>query len=231
MDKHFSDLPTTPMPMVRPPRPSRPSRKLWLLVFLIASVLVIVGVGVGVVVALKTPTHTLARGTVTAVSMSNSSTATVVGNSQTIGVATSTATVGASVTAGARATATPHPGQSASTHGRPRLGGPLTDFVGKYGTPTSEGDANSLNFWTGTNQTIDLNVNGNDQGNIAQIAVLGADTWTATQTQSYCAQFLPDGAVQTSSSASLITYSSSAGTVDLELPSATSCSLAFARAK
>ena len=109
------------------------------------------------------------------------------------------------------------------------LGGPLTDFVGKYGAPSNQGDTDGQNFWIGTDQSIDLNVNGNDQGKAEQVTVLGEDTWTTSQTQVYCAQFLPDGAVQSSSSATLITYSSSAGTVDLRLSSASSCSLTFAR--
>jgi hypothetical protein len=106
----------------------------------------------------------------------------------------------------------------------------LTDFIGKYGTPSNQGDTSGLNFWTGTDQTIDLNVNGNEQGKAEQVTVLGADNWTTSQTQTYCEQFLPTGAAQTSSSATLITYSSHAGTVDLKLLSASSCSLSFARA-
>lgn len=224
MDKQFSDLPTTPVPVVRPPR-SR--RKLWLLVLVVVCGLVVVGAGVGFVVMLGAPSHTQARGTTSGAQP----TAPAVGGGQVAGTATvrSTATSGRSTTPGVVPTSRPHTGQPGVTHGRPRLGGPLTDFTGKYGSPSSQGDTNSLNFWTGPDQTIDLNVDSNEQGNVAQVTVLGADTWTTTQTQSYCEQFLPDGAVQTGSSANLITYHSSAGTINLKLPSATSCSLAYAR--
>src|SRR5262249_49846861 len=127
------------------------------------------------------------------------------------------------------ATATPRTGSASVTHGRPHLGGPLTDFVGKYGTPDNQGDASGLNFWTGADQSIDLNINSDDQGSVTQVIVLGSSTWTTSQTQSYCQQFLPDGATQTGSSANLLTYSSRAGTVDLKLSSTTSCSISFAR--
>lgn len=225
MNKQFSDLPTTPMPVARPPR-SR--RKLWMLVVFVVCGLVVVGSGVGFVVMLGVPSHTQARGTTPGAQQ----TAPVAGNGQATATATALATVasGRSTTPGVVPTSRPHAGQPGVTHGRPRLGGPLTDFTGKYGAPSSQGDTNSLNFWTGPDQTIDLNVNSNEQGNVAQVTVLGADTWTTTQTQSYCEQFLPDGAVQTGSSSNLITYHSSAGTIDLKLQSATSCSLSYARA-
>lgn len=225
MDKQFSDLPTTPVPVVRPPR-SR--RKLWLLVVCVVCGLVVVGAGVGFVVMLGAPSHTQARGTTSGAQR----TAPAGGSSQAASstTASSTAPSGRSTTPGVVPTSRPQTGQPGVTHGRPHLGGPLTDFTGKYGSPSSQGDANSLNFWIGPDQTIDLNVNSNEQGNVAQVTVLGADTWTTAQTQSYCEQFLPDGAVQTASSSNLITYHNSTGTIDLKLPSATSCSLAYTRA-
>ncbi len=223
MDQQFPDLPTTPMPVARPPRKRR---KLWVIALAIVGVALIVGIGAGIVVNVLSPSRSQASHIAQA-SGANATSQSSQNQSTTVA---STATAGATSTLRVTPTTKQQRGQSSSPHGRPRLGGPRTDFFGKYGSHSDQGDTSSVNFWTGTDQTIDLNVNGNDQGNVAQVTVLGADTWTASQTQSYCKQFLPAGATQTSSSANLITYSSHAGTVHLNLQSATSCSLVFARA-
>ena len=115
-----------------------------------------------------------------------------------------------------------------TTSGRPHLGGPFSDFVGKYGSPTSQGDGNSQEFWVGPEQTIEISVVRNDQGEVTQLTILGPNTWNAQQTQSYCIQFLPDGATQFQTANNLIEYHSSAGEIVLNLQT-TSCTLSFAR--
>lgn len=222
MNKPFSDLPTTPMPVARPPRRRR---KAWLIVLALVGVALIVGVGAGIVVNILSPSHSQASHTPPA----NGATATAQSeqNQSTGSGASVTMTAGTTSTPSSAPASTPQPGPPSITHGRPHLGGPFSDFVGKYGSPGAQGDANGQEFWVGPNQTIDITVGQNEQGKVTQLEVLGSDSWDQQQAKSYCAQFLPDGATQTSSAANLVEYRSSLGQVDLSLQN-TSCSLAFA---
>lgn len=221
MNRQFHDLPTTPMPAIKSPRQSR---RPWLLAILAVSVLLALGLAVGIVINLSAPSrsrasHAQPGGTVTAVQS---------GQTPGTNLTTATARAGATSTPNVGVASTPQSGQASTTHGRPHLGGPFSDFVGKYGIPSSQGDANSQEFWVGPDQAIDINVSQNEQGKVTQIQVLGSDTWNEQQTRSYCMQFLPDGATQFSATNNVIKYHSSAGEIDLNLQT-TSCSLSFAQ--
>jgi hypothetical protein len=111
------------------------------------------------------------------------------------------------------------------THGRPHLGGLFSDFVGAYGKPTVQGDSNSQNFLTGSNQTIDINAIKNEQGIVTQLTILGPNSWDTQQTQSDCIQFLPANAVQFNATSTMLAYHSSVGDVLLQLQSASACLL------
>lgn len=228
MDDHFPNLPTMPMPSVKPPRKRR---ILWLVVLLIVSLLLVFGIGASILGKILGP----ARSQI-------SSTQTI-----RVGIATQTGQVGATATpttltapAGTptqitptpkpiqRPTPTPTPPLSSVTHGRPHLGGLFSDFVGAYGTPTDQGDSSSQNFLTGPNQTIEISALKNEQGVVTQLNILGPTSWTSSQTQNYCVQFLPDNTVQFNTSGNITEYHSSAGDVTLQLQSSSVCLLSFA---
>lgn len=228
MDNHFSDTPTMPMPVARP---FRKRRRSWLIALLIVGTLLVIGIGasiLGNIFGLPLLPGSKARqiqatGTVTATQTGQLTNAATPAGSPTQGTSPSAHTTPAPVS-----TPTPNLALPSVTHGRPHLGGPFSDFVGKYGTPGNQGDGSSQNFWTGSDQSIDINVTRNEQGKVTQLNILGSTSWDAQQTQNYCTQFLPDGAVQASASGNQIQYHSSAGQVMLNLQ-APSCSLSFAK--
>ena len=219
-------LPTTPMPVARPPR--RRHRP-WLIALVIVGIVLVIGIGasiLGNVMGLPLIPGSKAR------QAQATGTATYSQTGQLTSAATPTqnptgSTTPSSHTAPA-ATATPNPALPSVTHNRPHLGGPFSDFIGKYGTPANQGDGSGQNFWTGSDQSIDINVARNEQGKVTQLNVLGSASWNAQQTQNYCAQFLPDGAAQTSTSGNQIEYQSTAGKIVLTLQTP-SCSLSFAK--
>lgn len=221
MENNVPDLPTVPMPIAKPLK-KRPKTKLWLLGALIAVILALVlGIGIGNML-LKSPTGNshAQRATSTSIALQHgqpTSTVTV-----TSSQATATAIVGGTHTHNP----TPIVGAPSVTHGRPHLGGPFSDFVGKYGTPASQGDGSGEDFWVGTDQSIDINASRNEQGEVIQLDVLGPLSWTTQQATSYCTQFLPDGAVQSSATATQVDYRTSAGNVELTLQTH-SCLLVF----
>jgi hypothetical protein len=222
MDNHLPDLPTEPVPAVHQPRKRRRPWLLALLGLVGLLILCLVIAIIGSIVGLPISPSGHARGAPGAQGAQPGSPGSA-GSSSTP-LATQTASPTATVPPGA----TPQTGQPGVTYGRPHLGGPFSDFVGKYGPPTNQGDANSQNFWVGTDQTIDINVLTNALGVVTQLDVLGPDAWNAQQAAGYCVQFLPDKAVQFSATATQREYHSSVGTVVLTLQ-AHSCLLALAR--
>lgn len=227
MENNFPDLPTTPMPVARPQK-KRP--KPWLLVALIVGVLLLLlGVGiVGTLLSSSSPSSRASGATSTATAPQSGQPTNTAIATATSAQATSTSTSTAGVTHTSAPTPTPIIGAPIATHGRPHLAGPFSDFVGKYGTPTNQGDGSGENFWVGTDQSIDINVSRSDQGEVTQLNVLGPLSWNAQQAQSYCAQFLPDNAVQSNATSTQIDYHSSSGDVVLTLQ-AQSCLLSLAR--
>lgn len=221
MDNHLPDLPTEPVPAVhRPRRRRRP----WLVALLALAGLLILGL---VVVALGnmfglplSPSGHAKLAAGTPVAQPGSP-----GTSGSLPASRATQTASASATS---QSATPQVGQPGVTYGRPHLGGLFSDFVGKYGPPTNQGDADSQNFWVGADQTIDINVLSNAQEMVTRLDVLGPGTWNAQQAGDYCVQFLPDKAVQFSATTTQREYHSSVGTVVLTLQTE-SCVLSLAR--
>lgn len=96
----------------------------------------------------------------------------------------------ASPTSVPTATPTSASTQVVVTYGRPRLGGPLSDFVGKYGVPTVEGSFTDGDIEMGP-QT--------DDNNIVQSVTAGpcnnCSSWGLYQARDYCLQFMPPKAV------------------------------------
>ena len=223
MDKQFPDMPTVPMPVARP---ERIRRKPWLIILIVVGFLVILGIGVSVLNKISGTTHpqTSNRAQATGIAATQTGQS---ANTATAGNTTGTPASSQATAPAQRSTPTPTPPLSSISHGRPHLGGPFSDFIGAYGQPTPQGDSNSLNFWTGPNQSIDINAQRNEQGIVTQLNILGPNTWNIQQTQSYCIQFLPDNAVQFSATGNLIKYHSNSGDVALNLQ-VSSCLLSFA---
>jgi|GEM_PF-2891908 len=220
VNKQFSDMPTTPMPSVKV---SQNSRRRWLMIGTVVGVLIALCVGILLVRAMNTGKPSLSQAGSTAAQ----ATGTAIEVQSTLHpVSTSTSTGGPAY--GSPASPTPNLAQPGVTHGKPHIGGPFSDFRGEYGTPTSQGDSTNEEFWVDPQQTIDITVAQNDQGEVTQLTVLGPDTWNEQQAQSYCTQFLPDGATQFQTTSNQIDYHSSVGTIVLSLQS-TSCSLSLAR--
>ncbi len=104
----------------------------------------------------------------------------------------------------------------AATHGTPQIGALLSDFVGKYGQPVSQGIGNSQNFYADTAQTITLNVSTTGQKQqVTQINFIGPDTWSDTQTKTFTTQYLPSDAVEFNTVDNLTDYHSSVGEIVL----------------
>lgn len=100
----------------------------------------------------------------------------------------------ATPTRGVPPTATPAPTKKAvsvsTTHGRPHLGGPVSDFFGKYGASqnTQPGSASWL-----LNDTDILLLHFDAQGVVNYINYSGPDTWSKEQYTSYLLTFAPSG--------------------------------------
>ncbi len=223
MDNHLPDLPTVPVPAIQR---ARRWRRPWLLALLALAGFLILGL---IVVALGNfgglPLSPFGHaqgvtGTPTAQQGAPGTTGPLPASQQTPTASTSATP--------ASHGATPQTGRPGVTYGRPHLGGPVSDFVGKYGLPGEQGDTDSQNFWVGPDQTIDINVLSNVQGMVTRLEVLGPDSWTVQQAEAYCVQFLPGGAVQFSATATQREYHSSVGTVVLTLQTH-ACVLSLAR--
>ncbi len=118
----------------------------------------------------------------------------------------------------------------AATHGIPQVGGPMSDFVGKYGQPISQGDANSQNFYTDNTQTIIVNVRPSGQNQqVTYLSVLGPDSWSDDQTKTSCMQYLPSDAVEYNAVDSLTDYHSSVGMIVLNNAGGGTCTLYMAQ--
>lgn len=118
------------------------------------------------------------------------------------------------------------PSSTTVTRGTPHVGGPISDFVSKYGQPVSQGIENGQNFFGDTSHTIDINARtDNEHQQVTYLAVVGPQSWSESQTKAYCTQFLPSDAQQSNSTADLTNYQSSIGKVVLTMNGVNMCML------
>lgn len=82
----------------------------------------------------------------------------------------------------------------AATHGTPRLGAPLTDFVGKYGQPNDHSSAGQPHFLRSNTSNVDGLILSNLYGpNVDSVTVqrINNETWTMSQAQAVCLAYAP----------------------------------------
>ena len=87
----------------------------------------------------------------------------------------------------------------AVTHGTPQIGGLLSDFYGKYGTPHNQGIGNSETWLVSSQPLILVNADHDASGKTTNVGVTEQDmstgtTWSKDQMINYCAQFMPGDA-------------------------------------
>lgn len=107
---------------------------------------------------------------------------------------------------------------------QPRMGGPLSDFIGQFGPPSTDSDGDKTFNDEGDTVTITVGVSG---PTVNSIAISGPSSWDVSATTQYCEQFLPDGAVETGNFVGHdtdIDYSSPMGDITMQL-SQTNCDL------
>jgi hypothetical protein len=126
---------------------------------------------------------------------------------------TNTATVPVHVTP----TATKPP---QATHGRPRMGGDITDFYGKYGTPSTVSNGSNVVWFTP--DRILISATPNIINTVVGVTIVGLESWNETKTLAYCQSFLPDDAQEfnrLNGTPTWIDYHSSMGEIVLQLAS------------
>ena len=116
----------------------------------------------------------------------------------------------------------------AVTHGTPRIGGPMSDFYGKYGHPNNQGSVPGSETWilNDQNQTI-IDAAPNAGGIVDYVNITNGTAWNNQQMQSYCEQFMPSDASQFNQDGPYIDYHSSVGEIVMELGQA-SCVITIA---
>ena len=116
------------------------------------------------------------------------------------------------------ATTTSNSGNVQPTHGTPRIGGPMSDFYGKYGTPHNQGSVAGSETWflNDQNQTI-IGAAPDTNGMVNWLDITNSTSWSNQQMQTYCEQFMPSDASQFNQAGSFIDYHSSIGEIVLLL--------------
>ncbi len=110
------------------------------------------------------------------------------------------------------------------TQGTPTIGGPLSDFYGKFGNPTTTGVDNSPTWIVDQDQQTLVNARADAQGRVTAVLVTSGANWSNQQTKQYCSQFLPSDARQFNTVSNLFDYHSNVGDIAMQLEPA-SCTL------
>ncbi len=115
----------------------------------------------------------------------------------------------------------------AVTHGLPKIGGPISDFNGKYGSPDDQGFSNSETWITNQQQRTRIHALADASEKVTSLIVTSGAPWGNVQTKQYCSQFLPPGAQQFNAVSNLTFYHSNAGEIVMQLNPA-SCTMMLA---
>ena len=126
--------------------------------------------------------------------------------------------------------------QFAATHGKPHIGGPFSDFVGKYGQPIGQGSGNSYNFQSDTPRSDGSlppgpNVTPNAAGMVIGLDIVsdGATTVSFDQARLHCEVWLPSDAVEFNRAPPYIDYHSSVGEIVMMVNDFGDCVLSIAQ--
>lgn len=122
----------------------------------------------------------------------------------------------------------PTPTQPPATHGTPHIGGPISDFYGKYGQPHNQGIGDSETWIADQQQTVLINASPDANGVAIGMGVTAAADWSDAQTTQYCSQFLPPDASAFNSVGNLTDYHSSVGEIVMQISQA-SCTLTISQ--
>jgi hypothetical protein len=193
-------------PPQQPPQPplKKSRRRLWIILAIIGGLLVLSCATCGIVAALVPPTKQAIQPT----------------QAPSIAVATATSTQAPTATdtpqPSPTATATPTPkpkpttgatNVNAITHGTPHLGGPISDFYGKYGSqiagdvqsgsaPNGSPDS-SVGWITDSNNAYFLAVHYYTPSNIVHyITYAGPSDWSKAQYRDFMLTFAPPGTAE-----------------------------------
>lgn len=100
-------------------------------------------------------------------------------------------------------------GQQTVTHGTPHIGGPKSDFIGKYGQPTTMNGGWVLD----EEQNTIVFANVDASGTVTKVTLVTLASWDMATTKEHCAPFLPPDASQFNDAGNFIDYHSSVGEV------------------
>jgi len=123
---------------------------------------------------------------------------------------------------------TPSPVAPAATNGTPQIGGPISDFYGKYGQPNNEGNGGSETWIADQQQQTLVNASADANGRVTQVTLTSGANWSNDQTKQNCSQFLPPDASEFNTDGPYIDYHSSIGEVVMQI-SQSSCVLSMAQ--
>lgn len=123
-----------------------------------------------------------------------------------------------------RAKPTPYSTKPAITHGQPGIGGPISDFFGKYGSPSST-NGNDAVWLLNQDGSLLLDARNTGAGRVGYLSLTVPDSWSSDQTKTYCLSFAPpaytlDPSSQPFNAQGLFVYNSPAGKFALHLQTA-----------
>jgi len=108
---------------------------------------------------------------------------------------------------------TPTPGVTSGVgYGHTQIGSSMGDFIAEYGPPTKTAPGSDV--FTSGNVQITAYATGSV---VYQISVTGPSSWTSTDAQAFCHQFLPDDASESSHTSTAIEYQSSIGQITMQI--------------
>lgn len=78
----------------------------------------------------------------------------------------------------------------AVTHGTPFIGGPISDFFGKYGSPTNTNGNDA--FWSlNSDESLTIDARDTGGGRVGYLAIVTPDNWSQQHIQSFALGFAP----------------------------------------
>jgi len=215
-----------------PPPPPKPKRRTWLWIILWVLAVLVLGC-VGLVAIARTASQTSTPPVATQAPAGNTPQ-----TANTPVPTTAPTPIPATPTLVPTKMPTPTPQTSTfpATHGRPHIGGPFSDFVGKYGQPIGQGQPGSYNFQSDTarpdgSYPAGPNVTPNAAGVVIGLTIVsdGATTVSFDQARLHCEVWLPSDATLFNTAPPYIDYHSSVGEIVMMVNDFGDCVLSIAQ--